>query len=104
MNKLKLTPDEILNTTFKTDLRGYSAFEVDSFLDIILDDYQVMEENTQELLDRIAVLNNEIETLKAKNRELEGQNKALDLSATTSYSSVDFLKRLSRLEEEVYKK
>ena len=46
-------------------------------------------------LDEISKLNNEIV-------ELKGKARSFDLSNTTSYSSVDLLKRLSRLEEEVY--
>ena len=102
MEKLNLSPEEILNKEFKPDFKGYSAGEVDEFLDLVLDDYQKAEENIQELLDLIASLKEEIKELNAKNIELEGKQKAFDLSNTTSYSSVDILKRISRLEEEVY--
>lgn len=104
MEKLNLTPEEILDKSFNVDYKGYSAEEVDAFLDLVLQDYQIMEENVQDLLDLIASLQAEIKSLKNKNVELEGKQKAFDLSNTTSYSSVDLLKRISRLEEEVYKK
>ena len=104
MEKLNLTPEEILNTEFNVDFKGYSASQVDAFLDLILDDYSKTEENIQELLDLIASLQDEIRELNAKNVELEGKQRAFDLSNTTSYSSVDILKRISRLEEEVYHK
>jgi DivIVA domain-containing protein len=104
MKKLNVSPEEILNKEFKVDFKGYSASEVDAFLDEVLEDYQTMEENVQELLDMIANLQEEVKKLKAKNVELEGRKKALDLSNTTQYSSVDILKRISRLEEQVYNK
>ena len=104
MEKLNLTPEEILNTEFNVDFKGYSASEVDAFLDLILEDYQKTEDNIQELLDLIASLQEDIRKLKAENVELEGKQRAFDLSNTTSYSSVDILKRISRLEEEVYHK
>ncbi len=104
MEKLNLTPEEILNKEFKPDFKGYSASEVDAFLDLVLEDYQIAEDNIQELLDLIASLQEEIKQLNSKNVELEGKQKAFDLSNTTSYSSVDILKRISRLEEEVYSK
>ncbi len=104
MEKLNLTPDEILNKEFAVDFRGYSAKEVDSFLDLILEDYQRTEDNVQELLDTIASLQSDIRSLNAQILELQGRQKAFDLSNTTSYSSVDILKRISRLEEQLLKK
>ena len=104
METLNLTPEQILNNEFSVEFKGYSASEVDSFLDKILEDYQISEENTQELLDLVASLQDEIKQLNAKIIELEGKQKVFDISNTTSYSSVDILKRISRLEEEVYNK
>lgn len=104
MKKLTLNPEEILNKEFNVDFKGYTPSEVDSFLDNVLDDYQTMEENVQELLDLVAKLQEQVKELTKKNVELEGKKKAFDLSNTTSYSSVDILKRISRLEEQVYNK
>jgi DivIVA domain-containing protein len=102
MKKLNLTPEEILNKEFNVDFKGYSPAEVDAFLDSILEDYQIMEENVQQLLDTVSTLQNQVKELTEKNVELEGRKMAFDLSNTTSYSSVDILKRISRLEEQVY--
>ncbi len=104
MEQLNLTPEEILNKEFNVDFKGYSPNEVDAFLDNVLEDYQIMEDNVQQLLDEIAKLKDQVKTLTAKNIELEGKKMAFDLSNTTSYSSVDVLKRISRLEEIVYNK
>ncbi len=104
MNKLHLTTEEILDKEFNVDFKGYSAAEVDAFLDLVLDDYYTVAENTEELQNKIAELEKELESAKAKLTELEGKQKVIDLSNTTSYSSVDLLKRVSRLEEEVFNK
>ena len=104
MEKLNLTPEKILDTEFKTDLRGYDAAEVDALLDLVLEDYQIAEENVQELLDMIAKQQDEIKSLNSKVLELQGQKRVFDLSNTTQYSSVDLLKRISRLEEELLRK
>ena len=104
MKKLNLNPEEILNKEFNVDFKGYTPKEVDQFLDSVLDDYQTMEENVQELLDLVNNLQDQVKDLTKKNVELEGRKKAFDLSNTTSYSSVDILKRISRLEEQVYNK
>ena len=39
-NKIKLTPQEILEKSFKIDTRGYRLKEVDQFLDEIITDYE----------------------------------------------------------------
>ena len=104
MEKLNLTPEEILNKEFNIDFKGYSPAEVDSFLDSVLEDYQIMEENVQQLLDTINDLQVQVKELTSKNIDLEGRKVAFDLSNTTSYSSVDILKRISRLEEQILNK
>ena len=101
MEKLNLTPEEILNKEFNVDFKGYSPSEVDTFLDTVLEDYQIMEENVQQLLDTINDLQAQVKELTSKNIDLEGRKVAFDLSNTTSYSSVDILKRISRLEEQI---
>ena len=104
MEKLNLTPEQILDREFKVDFKGYSAEEVDAFLDLVLDDYYKMEDNVQELLDYVSSLQDEVKELTKKNIDLQGKQKAFDISNTTSYSSVDLLKRISRLEEELLRK
>lgn len=104
MTKLNLSPEDILNNEFQVDFKGYNCADVDAYLDVILEDYQTMEENVQELLNQISKLQQKVKELTTKNVELEGRKKAFDLSNTTSYSSVDILKRISRLEEEMYNK
>ena len=104
MEKLNLTPEEILDKQFDVDFKGYAPNEVDSFLDKILEDYQIREENVQQLLDSVAKLQEQVKELTNRNIELEGRKVAFDLSNTTSYSSVDILKRISRLEELVSNK
>lgn len=102
MEKLELTPEKILEMEFHVDFKGYSANEVDSFLDIVLEDYQKMEDNVQELLDLVSSLQDEVKKLHNENVSLVGKQRAIDLGNTTSYSSVDLLKRISRLEEQVF--
>lgn len=104
MKKLNLTPEEIYNKQFQVDFKGYSLVEVDTYLDLILQDYQLMEENVQELLDLVAKLQDQVKELQKKNVELEGKTRVIDLSKTTQYSSVDILKRISRLEEQINNK
>ena len=46
METLNLTPEQILNNEFSVEFKGYSPAEVDAFLDQILEDYQISEDNT----------------------------------------------------------
>ena len=39
-NKIQLSPKKILNKQFQIDFKGYSATEVDYFLDSIVEDYE----------------------------------------------------------------
>lgn len=104
MKNLKLNPEIILNKEFKTDFKGYTPSDVDLFLDDVLDDYQTIEDNVQELLGVIDRLQQQVNELTKKNVELQAKKKAFDFTNTTSYSSVDILKRISRLEEMMYNK
>ncbi|MDO4198603.1 MAG: DivIVA domain-containing protein [Erysipelotrichaceae bacterium] len=102
MNKLNLSPEDIVNQQFDVAFKGYDPAVVDSFLDTVLEDYDIMEANVQELLDMIASLKEQVKELSEENKDLKARRSAFDLSNTTTYSSVDVLKRLSRLEEMMY--
>lgn len=104
MEQLNLSAQEILDKEFNIDFKGYSASDVDAFLDMVLEDYQIFEENVAELQKEIASLKEEINVQKSKYLELESKRKVIDLANTTTYSSVDLLKRVARLEEEVYRR
>ena len=104
MNKLNLNPDTILDKEFAVDFKGYNIEEVNAFLDTVMEDYDIMEANVQELLDVIASLKDQVKELSEENKDLKARKTAFDLSNTTTYSSVDVLKRLSRLEEMMYNK
>lgn len=102
MEKLNLSANDIYEKSFKIDMHGYSASEVDQFMDTILEDYQIAEENYRELEDKYNQLLQQAEEEHKELMELRGKQRAIDLTNTTSYSSVDLLKRVSRLEQEVF--
>ena len=47
MEKINLTARDIFDKSFNTDFKGYSANEVDSYLDLILEDYQAYDANIE---------------------------------------------------------
>ena len=103
-NKIKLTPQDILEKDFKIDTRGYRLKEVDQFLDEIIADYQAFNKMILELqkekddqTEIILNLKQEIRELKTTVEISRSSNKD-DISGT----NLDILKRLSALEKAVY--
>ena len=104
MAKINLTPKKIYEQEFKTSMRGYDKKEVDEFLDDVIKDYGVYIALVKELQDA---------KLKAKASSAPASRPAY-ASATSepsrananvaSASNYDILKRVSRLEKEVFGK
>ncbi len=119
MEKIHFTPKDILQKDFKQKMRGYDPTDVDSFLDMVIRDYenfnkttqQLREENDQlrdkidELNEQISMNQNVASTPSSSNNQPEG-NPAAGLSTTTDQSSSDqyaeILQRLTRLENKVF--
>ena len=103
--KVNLDLQTILDKQFDIDFKGYSPSEVDSFLDLVMEDYQTYRDITAELNQKIAELERTNASLRAKLIEEEGRTRALEGNPTPAAqgaANVDILKRLSRLEEQVF--
>lgn len=96
----KLTVDKIYEQEFSVDFKGYNPQEVDTFLDMVLNDYELFQKtiaSQQELLKRYEeTVNNQ----KRMITELEA-NKVV-VNETIPTSQVDLIRRVSKLEEIVY--
>ena len=106
-NKIQLSPKKILNKQFQIDFKGYSATEVDYFLDTVVEDYQNFADMLNDSYDQIENLQKENEALKMKLNNLEWerliqQDNMKSMEENLS-ANVDLLKRISNLEKEVYK-
>lgn len=99
----QLNAKAILDKQFNVDLKGYAPREVDEFLDKVIADYQTYDETIRELGESLRNYENQVEQLKAKIAELEAKTGA-EGETMPPQSQVDILKRLSRLEYEVFKK
>ena len=99
-----LTPDAILNTQFDIDFKGYNAEQVDRMLDQVIEDYEAFEDLIARLNLQTAALQEENESLRQQLIEEQGKARARQdadpLIAATG--NVDILKRLSRLENQVF--
>lgn len=100
--RFKLSVEDVLEKQFNIDFKGYSSGEVDEFLDLVIADYQQYNKMIEELGDHLQEYERQINTLKAKIVELEGKQGLS--SHENSGNNVDILKRLSRLENEVFRR
>lgn len=100
----KLNEQTILNKEFNVEFKGYSMLEVDSFLDQIILDYQYFSFELQKSKEIILTLQQQNALLQSKLIEAQGKTDALLNPDTNNLNQVDLLKRLAKLEQEVYNK
>ncbi len=101
-NKIKLTPQDILEKDFKIDTRGYRLKEVDQFLDDIISDYEQFLDIINSLEKEKAELLSEIMNLKQELRNSKLNMEVASNGGTTEVTNVDIIRRLSQLEKKVY--
>ena len=104
MAQYQLDAKKILDKEFHVDLKGYSPSEVDEFLDLVISDYQLYEQTMQELGGKLRSYENQIDRLQEEIAQLRAQKGEEPATGVPSSSQLDILKRLSRLEYEVFKK
>lgn len=56
-----LRPIDIQNKEFEKKIKGYSCDEVDDFLDVVIQDYELLFKENQTLKDKIALLTETVE-------------------------------------------
>lgn len=107
--KLQYTSSEILNKEFKIENLGYESIEVDKFLDSIIRDYLLVENNylvEKNLLDKIkeenTQLKSKLKTLEIENASLRNKLKLYEENPNASKDNLDLIKRISTLEKYLY--
>ncbi len=98
-----LTTKEILETEFNIDFNGYSAQEVDAFLDRIMQDYNTFNQLIDEQKELLERYESTLDRQKKVIQELQARNRA-EQAVEPQPTYVDLLKRISRLEETVFSK
>ncbi len=102
--RFKLSVDDVLNKQFNVDFKGYCSREVDEFLDLVISDYQEYERIIDDLGNHLQEYEHQITAMKAKLVELEGKQELESEKQEFVGDNVDILKRLTRLENEVFRK
>lgn len=94
INRVQLSGKDILEKDFKTAMRGYNQEEVDEFLDVIIQDYDLFKQEVERL---------QAENEKLKKTTVEQQPRTRTPQPNTQVN-YDVLKRLSNLEKAVFGK
>ena len=101
MASIIFSAKDIFEQEFGREVRGYSKVEVDEFLDDVIKDYETYAALVKSLRQEISELKDE---LSRKPQVSSVQAEALEVAGTSSMTNFDILKRLNRLEKEVFGK
>ena len=109
--KLALTSKQILEKEFPGATPGYNSLLVDQFLDKILKDYRLMEENqlveTKEydsMIQKINSLEEENQRLRLENERMNLRVKNIKNADNVTSENVNLLKRIDALERFIFDK
>ena len=92
--RMKLTAEQIVEKDFKKSMKGYNIDEVDTFLNMIIEDYEIFEQQLQ-------VMREENERLKQELADAQ-LRRPTATQPVASNTNVDILRRLSNLEKHVF--
>jgi len=99
---LKLTAKDILEKEFKTGLKGYSQSDVDAFLDLIIQDYEIFHRRIDELSQENLHLQKQLENRKQEQPVKKAPSMPTAPTINGGTTTYDILRRLSNLEKEVF--
>ena len=102
--KIILSSRDILEKEFKIDSRGYCMQEVDRFLDVIIKDYEEMNNIIRSLSAEKKELVEDNIRLKQEIRNLRTKLDVVTDNSGEGSSTADVLRRLSNLEKYIYSK
>ena len=92
--KMKLTAQQIVEKDFKKSMKGYNVDEVDTFLNMIIEDYEIFEQ-------QLNVMREENERLRQELADAQ-LRRPTATQPVASNTNVDILRRLSNLEKHVF--
>ncbi|ALV23165.1 hypothetical protein ASO20_00545 [Mycoplasma sp. (ex Biomphalaria glabrata)] len=101
-----LSIDDITNKEFSIELKGYNVREVNAFLDIVINDYHIMNELNHSLKMQLATAEKYNRELRERLNQLTHENNTImdhtQNIQSGNYGNLDLIKRLSKLEEIVF--
>ena len=93
--KLNFDSSFILEKQFDGQLRGYDAYQVDKFLDLIIKDYKTIEAN--HLMEK-----EELDSLKAELEEYKNKLGNIKDSNVVNSENLELVKKITALENFIY--
>lgn len=108
--KLLLDSNKIYHKEFQGTKPGYDALQVDTFLDIVIKDYETFESyltsssrEIEELKDRLSHVIDELNESKLENAKLKQKLDGIKSDQNASLNNLELLKRISALEKALSK-
>lgn len=100
MASIIYSPKDIFEQDFKVSMRGYDKKEVDVFLDDVIKDY----ENYLEQIEKLQMENRRLQQAEREASNVRNSGTAMynQKPIAQSATNFDILKRISRLEKEVF--
>lgn len=107
-NYIKLTHDNVLNKDFEVEYKGYKVEEIDSFLDIVAEDYKSFETQLIEKDQTIKQLQDKVNSLMDENQQIVATAKfteqQLEELGRKGLTNSAVIQRINELEKATYKK
>ncbi len=104
--KLLLDSNKVYHKEFVGTKPGYDALQVDSFLDIVIKDYESFEtyqseceKEISQLNQKLEVLNKQLSDVEIENVKLKNKVSGIDSNTEPSLNNLELLKRISKLEK-----
>ncbi len=104
MASIIFTAKDIFDQDFKREVRGYNKDEVNEFLDDVIKDYETYAALVKELREENARLREELAQKAGNTTTFPIASTATAYLPVTTATNFDILKRLNRLEKEVFGK
>ncbi|XIF20224.1 MAG: cell division regulator GpsB [Acetilactobacillus jinshanensis] len=113
MGKIHFTPKDILQKDFKQKIRGYDPTDVDSFLDMVIRDYETFNKSIQQLQDENDQLRQKVDHLTRSGASDNSDMTSPQMTQTRvkikivspqpdNATYINILKRLANLENHVF--
>ncbi len=99
---LSLDSSEILNKKFNKSEAGYDPLEVDEFLDMIIEDYQKIEQEEDSSSHSEEALKEKIQELEIELERYKSRLQGIQESDTVSLENMDYIKRIRVLEDYLF--
>ena len=104
MASIHFTAKDIYDQDFNREVRGFSKVEVNEFLDDVIKDYETYAALVKELREENARLREELAKQAVPQEASVAGSTGQEFPQVTTATNFDILKRLNRLEKEVFGK